>query len=128
LQEHIDKPCFLDMGMDKSIELRQQQRAVLSDGAGDAAAGVDGEIRANFYTIETKAEAVLLPGYQISDMGYSEEGYYMVVLVGKVQPVKKNDSKEKIFLYVKLTVDVSGSSTVMTVRPKATIDSMVFDN
>lgn len=35
--------------------------------------------------IESNAEAVLLPGYDILDMGYSADGTYQVVLIGKVQ-------------------------------------------
>lgn len=35
--------------------------------------------------IESKAEAVLLPGYNIMDMGYAADGTYQVVLIGKVK-------------------------------------------
>ena len=34
--------------------------------------------------IESQAEAVLLPGYNIIDIGYQADGTYLVVLVGKV--------------------------------------------
>lgn len=45
--------------------------------------------------IESKAEAVLLPGYNILDMGYSVDGSYQVVLIGKVKTVSEGiDSKE----------------------------------
>ncbi len=45
--------------------------------------------------IESKAEAVLLPGYNILDMGYSVDGTYQIVLVGKVKTVSEGiDSKE----------------------------------
>ena len=45
--------------------------------------------------IESKAEAVLLPGYNILDMGYSADGTYQVVLFGKVKTVSEGiDSKE----------------------------------
>ena len=52
--------------------------------------------------IESEAEAVLLPGYQIMDMGYSADGVYQVVLIGKVrfknhavdQPASGRDSRE----------------------------------
>ena len=45
--------------------------------------------------IESQAEAVLLPGYNILDMGYSTDGTYQVVLVGKVKTVSEGiDSKE----------------------------------
>lgn len=35
--------------------------------------------------LESEAEAVLLPGYNIMDMGYSTDGTYQVVLIGKVK-------------------------------------------
>ena len=45
--------------------------------------------------IESQAEAVLLPGYNILDMGYSVDGSYQVVLIGKVKIASESlDSKE----------------------------------
>ena len=45
--------------------------------------------------IESKAEAVLMPGYNILDMGYSSDGTYQIVLIGKVKTVSEGiDSKE----------------------------------
>lgn len=45
--------------------------------------------------IESKAEAILLPGYNILDMGYSADGTYQIVLIGKVKTVSEGlDSKE----------------------------------
>lgn len=45
--------------------------------------------------IESEAEAVLLPGYNILDMGYSADGTYQIVLIGKVKTVSEGiDSKE----------------------------------
>jgi hypothetical protein len=38
--------------------------------------------------IESQAEAVLLPGFQIIDIGYTADGTYQVVLSGKVQMAK----------------------------------------
>ncbi len=35
--------------------------------------------------IESQAEAVLLPGYNILDIGYQQDGTYLVILVGKIQ-------------------------------------------
>jgi hypothetical protein len=35
--------------------------------------------------IETQAKAVLLPGFQITDIGYMQDGTYQIVLTGKVQ-------------------------------------------
>lgn len=42
-----------------------------------------------FDMVETKAKAVLVPGFQIMDIGYLEEGAYQVVLAGKVKTVSK---------------------------------------
>lgn len=38
--------------------------------------------------IESQAEAVLLPGFQVIDIGYTADGTYQVVLSGKVQMVE----------------------------------------
>ncbi len=38
--------------------------------------------------VETQAQAVLLPGFQVIDMGYQKDGTYQVVLSGKVQTGK----------------------------------------
>lgn len=35
--------------------------------------------------VESKAKAVLLPGFQVEDMGYQIDGTYQVVLSGKIQ-------------------------------------------
>ena len=48
--------------------------------------------------IESKAEAVLTPGYTIMDIGYQRDGTYLVILIGKVKsgPVKRVESKAKV--------------------------------
>ena len=38
-----------------------------------------------FKQVETKAKAVLLPGFQVIDIGYTEDGSYQVVLSGKLR-------------------------------------------
>ncbi|MFC1484137.1 hypothetical protein ACFL5M_01420 [Candidatus Neomarinimicrobiota bacterium] len=52
----------------------------------------------NFQTVydyvETQAESVLLPGFQIIDNGYGEDGTYTVVLVGKVQTIQAESGAE----------------------------------
>ena len=40
--------------------------------------------------IEAQSEAVLLPGYQVLDIGYLENGSYSIILIGKI---KTQDSK-----------------------------------
>ncbi|MBI5805072.1 hypothetical protein HZA73_03410 [candidate division TA06 bacterium] len=44
--------------------------------------------------IESQAKAVLLPGFQIMDIGYMQDGTYQVVLSGKVQVQPKPVSAE----------------------------------
>jgi hypothetical protein len=44
--------------------------------------------------IETQAKAVLLPGFQIMDIGYMQDGTYQIVLTGKVQVQPKPLSVE----------------------------------
>lgn len=46
-----------------------------------------------FDMIETKAKAVLLPGFQIMDMGYQTDGTYQVVLSGKVTAQRKEEEQ-----------------------------------
>lgn len=46
--------------------------------------------------IVSKAEAVLLPGYNIIDIGYQEDGTYLVILVGKVKTGTETERKEII--------------------------------
>lgn len=56
----------------------------------------------NFQTVydyvETQAESILLPGFQIIDNGYGEDGTYSVVLVGKIQSVIAEESVESAYL------------------------------
>ncbi len=59
----------------------------------------------NFQTVydfvETQAEAVLLPGFQIIDNGYGEDGAYTVVLVGKIRTVAPaSDAQTSLFTII----------------------------
>jgi len=45
--------------------------------------------------IESSSKAILLPGFQIIDIGYLADGTYQVVLVGKIQ-VGESDKKNKV--------------------------------
>lgn len=45
--------------------------------------------------IESQAEAVLLPGFQIIDIGYIADGTYQVVLSGRVQAVAAGGADER---------------------------------
>ncbi len=46
--------------------------------------------------IEIKAEAVLLPGFEIIDMGYAADGSYQIVLIGEITVIKAIKRKEDI--------------------------------
>lgn len=46
-----------------------------------------------FQTVESKAKAVLMPGFQVVDIGYAADGTYQVVLVGKVSVGEKKEEK-----------------------------------
>lgn len=48
-------------------------------------------------TVESKAEALLLPGFQVIDMGYQTDGTYQVVLSGKVMLSGKNAPAGKLW-------------------------------
>ncbi|MBN1662656.1 MAG: DUF1566 domain-containing protein [Deltaproteobacteria bacterium] len=54
-----------------------------------------------FDMVESQANAVLLPGFQIVDMGYQQDGTYQVVLSGKVQADGAKEGK----LWGKLRVE-----------------------
>lgn len=59
--------------------------------------------------IEFQAEAILLPGYNIIDVGYQKDGTYLVVLIGKVKTEgEKIESKE--LRYAKNLIDRGNKS------------------
>ncbi|MRR17136.1 MAG: DUF1566 domain-containing protein [Deltaproteobacteria bacterium] len=47
--------------------------------------------------VESKAAAVLLPGFQIIDMGYQKDGTYQVVLAGKVQTMELSKAEGSLW-------------------------------
>jgi len=49
-----------------------------------------------FDYIESKAEAVLMPGFNIIDIGYTADGTYQLVLTGKVKVVNEGEQEEHI--------------------------------
>ena len=51
-----------------------------------------------YKAVESKAEAVLLPGFQVMDMGYQSDGSYQVVLSGKVTTDDKDEKKLPIII------------------------------
>ena len=59
----------------------------------------------NFQTvfdhIESESEAVLLPGFQIIDIGYVADGTYQVVLTGKIKTVVEEKISAKELRYAK---------------------------
>ncbi len=72
--------------------------------------------------VESKAKAVLLPGFQIMDIGYQPDGTYLVILVGKVrtqedlkktlnalEALKKLEAKIKVGINHRTYMDTLGS-------------------
>jgi len=51
--------------------------------------------------IETKANAVLLPGFEIVDIGYLQSGQYVVVLAGEVVSAKEKSAKAKLRFFIR---------------------------
>jgi len=83
--------------------------------------------------IESEAEGVLLPGYTIVDMGYSNDGVYQVVLIGKVKvkssgiqqnsqngakdvTIKKHECKDCLAKIVAGTIGVSTDKDEMSAK------------
>lgn len=50
-----------------------------------------------FDMVESKAKAILMPGFQVVDIGYAEDGTYHVVLSGKIQVGERDQAKEDAF-------------------------------
>jgi len=72
--------------------------------------------------IESKAEAALMPGYQIMDIGYQADLTYLVILIGKVKTVSETiDSKE--LRYAKSLYDMGEKSDA-----KKIIDDILKDS
>jgi len=75
--------------------------------------------------VESKAEAVLMPGFQVIDMGYQQDGTYQVVLSGKVQVGKnKEEEAEQQKLRFLKTLYESGNKS----RAKEVIDEILIDS
>lgn len=51
---------------------------------------------ANFDYIESKAEAVLLPGYHVMDIGYQIDGTYLIILIGQVQSIEDTPNSKEL--------------------------------
>lgn len=70
----------------------------------------------NFQTmydyVETQAESVLLPGFQIIDNGYGEDGTYSVVLLGKVQTAAAAGGEETAVFHMIIWLRESGEELV----------------
>ncbi|KAA3614702.1 MAG: hypothetical protein D8M58_09590 [Calditrichaeota bacterium] len=58
-----------------------------------------------FDYIESKAEAILLPGFQVIDIGYVQDGTYQVVLSGKIKTVVEEQISAKELRYAKTLFD-----------------------
>lgn len=60
--------------------------------------------RLKYKKVESEANAVLMPGFNVMDIGYQADGTYLVVLMGKVKSIVENiDNRE--LRYAKSLVD-----------------------
>jgi len=63
-----------------------------------------------FDMVESKAKAILLPGFQIMDMGYQTDGTYQVVLSGKVAVgIGKPQKRPKSLLNMATSEEIKGN-------------------
>lgn len=53
-----------------------------------------------FDYVESQAQAVLLPGFQVMDVGYMEDGTFAVVIVGSVRKVSAVPSGKSLFTLI----------------------------
>jgi hypothetical protein len=60
--------------------------------------------------IESKAKAALMPGYNIIDIGYSADGTYQIVLIGKVRSAVSEAIDSKGLRYAKSLYDMGKKS------------------
>lgn len=96
--------------------------------------------------IESQSEAVLLPGYQIIDTGYSAEGIYQIVLIGKIEindkSRKKSAAKDMIdfggyqwkvlsekwdIIDGSLSVIENNDSAIISLVPKGNMNNYTFE-
>lgn len=113
ISETID---VLIKGMDDGVKTNKQQdyKEAVMNAKLQAIERAGVEIQSitrvvNFQTkfdmVETKAKAVLMPGFQIMDMGYQSDGTYQVVLSGKVQTKAEEKIQDKQLRYAKHLYD-----------------------
>jgi hypothetical protein len=100
---HANTIDVLIKGVDDGIKTNKQQdyKEALMNARLEAIERAGVEIQSitrvlNFQTkfdmVESKANGVLLPGFQVMDMGYQTDGSYQIVLSGKIQV---GESKQK---------------------------------
>jgi len=72
-----------------------------------------------FDYIESKAEAILLPGFQIIEIGYVADGTYQVVLSGKIKAIKEDEKiSAKELRYAKVLYDKGDNSQARKILEK----------
>jgi len=57
--------------------------------------------KAVFDYVETQSQGILLPGFQIIEVGYVEDGTYQVVLSGKIKKIEEDNISSKELRYAK---------------------------
>ena len=93
-------------GVDDGLKTNQQQdyrEAVMNaklqviEGAGDEMVSLTKVVnfKVKYDMVESRAKAVLEPGFQIIDIGYLEDGSYQVVLSGQVKTARNVDKEKR---------------------------------
>jgi len=77
--------------------------------------------------IEAQSEAVLLPGYQILDIGYLENGTYSVILIGKIKTLDtKGEADADGYILAKWGMSISQvkeAFNILFTDPSVTINT-----
>jgi hypothetical protein len=71
--------------------------------------------------VESKAKAVLLPGFQVEDIGYQIDGTYLVVLIGKIQVGELGKTKKSKGAY---WGKLRAEPKIMEVKKKENVTSL----
>lgn len=90
-------------GMDDGIKTNKQQdyqeavmnaklQAIEQAGAEISSITMMQNFKVKYDAVESKSEGVLLPGFQIMDIGYQTDGTYLIILTGKI---KSNDEENE---------------------------------
>ncbi len=95
-------------GMDDGVKTNKQQdhaeavmnakmQAIEQAGAEITSITKIQNFKMKYDAVESKSEGILLPGFQIMDIGYQTDGTYLVILTGKIKTEGNGDKVEEIY-------------------------------